>query len=94
MLPYRLPGDRLNITGVYTERQTVTEDDGMGGTTKTTVEVFKTTEVFTDIMIADLLNSSGDSILDIYASYNDKSVWQQAQLEYTDIPTIRYQGIY
>lgn len=75
------PGDRLNITGVYTERQTVTEDDGMGGTTKTTVEVFKTTEVFTDIMIADLLNSSGDSILDIYASYNDKSVWQQAQLD-------------
>ena len=32
-------------------------------------------------MIADLINSTGESILDIYADYRDKTVYQQAQLD-------------
>ena len=32
-------------------------------------------------MVADLLNASGGSILDIYAGYNEMTVWQQAQLD-------------
>lgn len=75
------PGDRLNIEAIFSQKQTVAEDDGLGGTTRTQMEVFKTENVFTDIMIADLLNQSGESILDVYASYRNKSVFEQAQMD-------------
>ena len=45
------------------------------------VDVFRDEEVFTDIMIADIINSQGKSVLDIYASYNEQTVYQQAALE-------------
>lgn len=45
------------------------------------VEVFREETLFTDIMVADMLNQQGDSILDIYASYNDMTVYQQAQMD-------------
>ena len=32
-------------------------------------------------MIADLLNKEGKSILDIYASYNEATVYEQAQMD-------------
>lgn len=75
------PGDRINISAVYSLTETIREADGYGGTIQNTVESFKTEPVFKDIMIADLLNSSGESILDIYASYKDKTVYEQAQLD-------------
>lgn len=75
------PGDRLNIQAVFSEKVTVAEDDGYGNIIKKTVDVFKTEQVFGDIMIADLLNNSGESILDIYSYYNDLSIWEQAQLD-------------
>lgn len=75
------PGDRLNIEANFSQKQTVAEDDGFGGVTRTQMEVFRTENVFSDIMIADLLNQQGESILDIYASYRDKTVYQQAKLD-------------
>ena len=75
------PGDRLNIEAIFTQKEKVQEDDGFGGTNTNNVDVYKNETVFRDIMIADLLNSSGESILDIYAGYNDMTVWEQAQLD-------------
>lgn len=72
------PGDRINIKAIYSRTENV-ETDEFGSRER--VEVYREEEVFTDIMLADLLNSQGESILDIYASYNDKSVYQQAQLD-------------
>lgn len=78
------PGDRVNITAIYKESVDIVQDDGFGGQEKVKVEVYKDEPVFTDIMIADLLNDKGESILDLYASYSQKSVYQQAQLDASD----------
>lgn len=75
------PGDRITITAVYTDEETVRTADGMGGTTTEKVETYKSEKVFQDIFVADLLNTSGDSILDIYEDYNGRSVAQQAALD-------------
>lgn len=75
------PGDRINITALYKVSEEVYKEDEMGNTVKETVETFKEETVFKDIVVADLLNSSGQSILDIYASYKEKTVYQQAALD-------------
>ena len=75
------PGDRVNISAIYSESEAVVQTDAFGGQTTQNVETFKTERVFNDIMIADLLNSSGESILDIYADYNNRTTYQQAQLD-------------
>lgn len=75
------PGDRINLTATYATTERVEEDDGYGGVIKNTVEVFKSEEAFKDVMIADLLNSNGESVLDIYASYKDMTTYQQAQMD-------------
>lgn len=75
------PGDKLNVQAIFSEKVSMDVADGYGGTTKQDVDTFKTETVFGDIMVADLLNSNGESILDIYASYNEMTVWQQAQLD-------------
>lgn len=77
---YLEPGDRLNVTAIYTEEEQVTDELG----NRTTVETVKTADIFQDIMLADLLNSQGNSILDIYADYNTKTVVQQAILDQTE----------
>lgn len=78
------PGDRINVTAIFRIKEKVAEDDGYGGTTTEEVETFREEAVFKDIMVADLLNAQGDSILDIYASYNEKTVYQQAQLDVSE----------
>lgn len=75
------PGDRVNITAIYSQSEPVEYLDEDGEIVREQIEVFKTEEAFKDIMIADLLNNSGDSILDIYADYRDRTVYQQAQLD-------------
>lgn len=70
------PGDKVNISAVYTDS---VEKPTEYGTEK--VDVIKTEDVFTDIMLADMLNSSGESVLDIYASYNEMSTTEQARLD-------------
>lgn len=71
------PGDRVNITAIYQTTKSVTAADG----SQTTVDVYKDIPLFPDIMLADLLNASGDSILDIYANYNDQTTYVQSQLD-------------
>lgn len=71
------PGDRINITVIYKEEQKITDEFGK----ETTVSTVKTDVLFQDIMLADMLNGSGDSILDIYESYNNKTTSQQQQLD-------------
>lgn len=75
------PGDKLNIEAIYSDKVSIEKDDGYGNIVKEDVEVFRTDTVFGNIMIADLINSSGDSILDIYSEYNDKTLYDQAQLD-------------
>lgn len=78
------PGDRINVVAIYQETERMDVEDEYGGKTTEMVDVFREETVFPDIMLADLLNSRGDSILDIYASYRDKTVYQQAQLDSSD----------
>ncbi len=75
------PGDRVNITALYTSEETIKKDDGYGGIIEETKEVIVIEPAFNDILIADILNANGDSVLDIYASYKDKTVYEQAQLD-------------
>ena len=75
------PGDRVNITAVFSQRETLIGDDGFGGQTRTQIDTFKSEDVFNDIMIADLINNAGESILDIYADYNNRTTYEQAQLD-------------
>lgn len=71
------PGDRVNITAIYTSEDQVKKNDG----TTDTVESLRQETVFKDIMVADLLNQDGSSVLDLYASYNDMTTYQQAALD-------------
>ena len=75
------PGDRITITAVYTEDEEVEVVDEMGGISTETVKTYRTEPVFNDIIVADLLNQTDDSILDIYEDYNSRSVTQQAALD-------------
>lgn len=70
------PGDKLNIEGVFEVRQNMGDSYGLEQ-----IEVFKSETVFGGILVADMLNSKGESILDIYSSYRELSVWEQAQLD-------------
>lgn len=71
------PGDRINITAIYSDSTNVKNADG----SNEVIDTIRTEEVFKDVMIADLLNSDGESILDIYEAYNDKTVYEQAALD-------------
>ena len=72
------PGDKVNVTALFTESENVQNED-TGQMEK--VEVIKEEQFLTDIMIADLLNQDGQSVLDIYASYNMRTTYEQAQLD-------------
>lgn len=78
------PGDRVNVDAIFTERITKQKDDGFGGTTTEDVEVSKTEPVFTGIMIADIINGQGQSVLDIYQKYNSATVQEQVALDSSD----------
>lgn len=75
------PGDRLNIDAIYSEKTTIETNDGFGGVVKEDIEVFKTETVFSGILIADMINDSGESVLDKYETYNEMTVVQQANLD-------------
>lgn len=75
------PGDRITITAIYSDEEDVQVADEFGGTSTEKVETYKTEKVFQDILVADLLNSKGDSVLDIYEDYNSRTVNQQAALD-------------
>lgn len=71
------PGDRVNVTAIYTTKDTVE----LAGGGNEQVEAIRQETVFKDIMVADLLNQKGESVLDMYAQYNDMTVYQQAALD-------------
>ena len=75
------PGDRLNIEAIYSDTVKTYKEDGYGNLIESEVDVFKTDTVFGSIMIADLINSDGDSVLDLYEQYNQLTLTQQAQLD-------------
>lgn len=67
------PGDRINVTATYM----ITEEVDNGYGSKEKVETVKVKEVFKDIMIADMINSNGQSVLDIYEAYKNMTVREQ-----------------
>jgi len=75
------PGDRVNVTAIFSVDETVEYEDEFGKVQKEKVTTTRQEIVFRDIMIADLLNSDGKSVLDLYASYNEKTTYQQARLD-------------
>lgn len=75
------PGDRVNIRAHYTDTIKDTKINRYGEEEEVTYEVFKTEDVFNGIILADILNSKSESILDIYEGYNEMSVWDQARLD-------------
>lgn len=84
-----VPGDRLNIRVTYTKTDyslpTVEEFKlalKAGDTSLVTSVTSKTVteELFPEVTVLDMLNSSGNSIFDIYSSYITKSVAEQEAL--------------
>lgn len=75
------PGDRLNIDVLYTDTFSEETVDTYGNKVKQDYEVYKSETMFSNILVADLLNKKGESVLDLYAYYNDLSVYRQAQLD-------------
>lgn len=78
------PGDRVNITAIYTDEETVNSTDQYGNQQSQQVETIKEETPFQDIVVADLINGSGQSILDIYQSYNDATSYEQAEMDASD----------
>ena len=78
------PGDRVNLSAIYSEKIKMAVDDGYGGQTTEDVEVFKTDPVLSGVLIADIINAQGQSVLDMLASYNNMSTFQQAALDQSD----------
>lgn len=80
---YLQPGDRINVTAIFKDQATVETTDDTGVATGTTelVDTFREETVFNDIMLADLLNSSGQSILDLYEEYNNMTTYEQANMD-------------
>lgn len=72
------PGDRVNITAIYSTEEDVATGNGEE---EETVETLRQETVFKDIMVADLLNQDGASVLDLYAQYNEMTVYQQSALD-------------
>lgn len=75
------PGDKVNIIAIFKKQQKLTASDALGNTDTQTVELQQTETMFEDIMLADMLNNDGDSILDLYEYYDNLSVYAQAQLD-------------
>lgn len=94
---YLKPGDRINLECSYTvavktadTAQTTTGDAGADSVpissigwsgAGSTLEQFDTDVVFGNIQIADIRNSTGDSVLDLMMQYNDMGILQQAKLD-------------
>ena len=75
------PGDKINIYAIYNEKIKQAVDSGYGTTTEQEVDVYKSELAFNNIMIADILNGDGESVLDLYTYYNNLTVQQQSALD-------------
>lgn len=73
------PGDRINVDVIYTEKVVDEHINSYGEKVKSESQIVKSDSVFNDIALADLINESGQSILDIYSDYAKLSTSEQAQ---------------
>lgn len=78
-------GDRINIECTYTETIRVYDNTDVNisevNREYEEVEQFYTVPVFTNIQIADILNSDGDSVLDLKAAYDELTIFEQSALD-------------
>lgn len=78
-----VPGDTLNIRASYTKRKydLTSEEQYMltGEDNEEGVDVDVVEPLFSEVQVLDMLNSSGESIFDIYYEYISMSKAQQAQ---------------
>lgn len=83
-----VPGDTLNVRATYTAKvynlpteQEYKLNNANGAAASDGVEITKTDSLFSEVTILDMLNSSGNSIFDIYYQYIAATkVEQQAML--------------
>lgn len=86
------PGDKINIECTYSEKVSfkdqIKDAEESGATqvgdwtnARDTVEQLYTVPVFKNIQIADILNASGDSVLDLMAEYNELGLIEQNRLD-------------
>jgi len=90
------PGDKISVMAYVTEERPVTpyydtagavSAQGGGNNAKTdnaALTVTNAEPLFNSVYIADMLNSSGESVLDAYAYYNSLSAAGQAALDSSD----------
>lgn len=78
------PGDRINVIASYTETAEVKvyQDDGSYKMEES--ETNRNEPMFQDIVLADMLNSDGQSILDLYAYYDTLDTYNQAALDQSE----------
>jgi len=74
-------GDRINITAIFKTSESALVTNAMGQQEAQNVEVFRQEQAFNGILIADMLNGSGESVLDKYEYYNSLDVYSQAALD-------------
>lgn len=78
---YLEPGDRINLIATYMETITRREQNQWGEWEEVELGTsFKTETVFNGIMMADMLNSNGNSILDLMYDYRTSSAWEQQEM--------------
>lgn len=75
------PGDKVNIIATYKKDSKISVKDGLGNDNESSVSLSVTETMFENILLADLLNDEGSSILDLYEYYNGLSVYEQANLD-------------
>lgn len=80
---YLETGDKINIECTYTETSKVLKAEAIGKETYTSsdyedVDQIYTDTVFENIQIADILNSDGESVLDLNEEYQQLTLQQQA----------------
>lgn len=78
------PGDRINITALYTEEETLKYTDSEGNEKEESTNVSRQETVFNGILLADILNGDGDSILDMMEMYNTLTVYEQTLYDNDD----------
>ena len=85
---YLETGDKINIECTYTEKTRVLKQEAIeSGRTSfissdyEEIEQVYTDSVFENIQIADILNSDGDSVLDLTMEYNNLTLAQQARYD-------------
>lgn len=78
------PGDRINVIASFDETAEVKvyQDDGSFKMEES--ETHRNEPMFQDIVLADMLNSDGQSILDLYEYYDTLDTYSQANLDASD----------